>query len=373
MRAIGWDHPRCMEPMLAAADAWHARTGVAIAWEFRALDAFNDQPVRELAAGYDLLVIDHPAIPEAVADGALLMLEDLLPAERVARLVGEAVGASGRSYRYDGGTWAMPADAACQVSAHRPAMLAALGEPLPESWDDVLALARHAPGTVALPLLPADALCSLLSIAASFGRPVALDLDRAIDPEAVAVLAELAPLLHPDSWTCAPPQLLVRMAGAAPIAYVPLAFGYLGLAGRELRFGAPPAGRDGRRASILGGAGVAVSAASIDARLAAAFAAWLCEADAQRDVVLARGGQPAHRAIWERPGHLHATTFFEDTRDAMQRAFVRPAHPAWPAYHRRAGAELAAALRTGEDPARIARRLTDRLHAAIATSPGVAE
>lgn len=371
MRAIGWDHPRCMEPMLAAADAWHARTGVAIAWEFRPLAAFNDQPVRELAADFDLLVIDHPHIPEAASDGAVLMLEDLLPAERVERLAREAIGPSGASYRHDGGTYALAADAACQVSAHRPAMLAALGEPVPDTWDDVLALARRAPGAIGLPLLPADALCTMLSIAAALGRPV--DLDGTVDPEAVALLAELAPLLHPDSWGCAPPQMLVRMAGAALIAYVPLAFGYLGLAGGELRFGAPPAGPGGRRTSILGGAGIAVSATSGDARLAAAFAAWLCEEETQRDVVLARGGQPAHRAVWERPAHLNATTFFSDTRDAMERAFVRPAHPAWPAYHRRAGADLAAALRAGEEPARIARRLTERLHAATATSPGVPE
>lgn len=370
MRAIGWDHPRCMEPMLAATEAWHASTGVTIAWEFRPLASFNDQPVRELAADFDLLVIDHPHIPEAAGDGAILKLEDLLPADRVARLVHDAVGASGTSYRHDGGTYALAADAACQVSAHRPTMLAALDEPIPQTWDQVLRLARRAPGAVGLPLTPADALCSLLSIAATLGRPITLD--TAVDPEAVAYLSELAPLLHPDSWSCAPPQMLVRMAGAALIAYVPLVFGYSGLAGAEVRFGAPPAA-GGVSTSILGGAGVAVSASCADARLAAGFAAWLCEAETQRDVVLARGGQPAHRAVWERPAHLNTTIFYTDTRVAMERAFVRPAHPAWPAYHRHAGADLAAALRAGEEPARIASRLTERLRAATATSPGVTE
>jgi multiple sugar transport system substrate-binding protein len=367
MRAIGWDHPRCMEPMLAAADAWHALTGVAQAWEFRPLADFNDQPLHELAPAYDLLVVDHPAVAEAVAHEALLPLEALLPEARVRRLAAEAVGPSGDSYRCGGATWAFAVDAACHVSARRPRLLDELGVPAPATWPAVLELARLAPGHVALPLLPADALCALLSIAATLGRPVAIDGEIAV--EAVALLAELAPLLHPDSWTCAPPQLLVRMAGGEPIAYMPLTFGYLGLAGGELRFGDAPAAPDGRRAPILGGAGLAVSAASPEPALAAAFAAWICETEAQRSVVLARGGQPAHGTVWASPGRdAIATAFFHDTGSSMEHAYVRPSHPAWPAFHRDAGADLAAALRAGEPAPRIARRLQERLDAVRAAA-----
>jgi multiple sugar transport system substrate-binding protein len=360
MRAIGWDHPRCIEPMLAAADAWHALTGVSVAWEFRPLHDFNDQPLHELAPAFDLLVIDHPAIAEAVAHDALAPLESLLPEPRVLRLVADAVGPSGPSYRYAGATWAFAADAACHVSARQPRLLDALGAPAPAGWDDVLALARRAPGRVGLPLLPADALCALLSIAATLGEPVAVD--GRIPPAAVELLTTLAPLLHPDSWTCAPPQLLVRMAGGEPVAYVPLTFGYMGLAGGELRFGDAPTGPTGHRAPILGGAGLAVSAHATEPALAAQFAAWVCGPEAQRTVVLARGGQPAHGDVWARPGRdAIATTFFHDTGSSMEHAYVRPSHPAWPAFHRDAGADLAAALRAGEPAARIARRLQERL------------
>jgi multiple sugar transport system substrate-binding protein len=360
MRAIGWDHPRCIEPMLAASDAWQALTGVTVAWEFRPLAAFNDQPLHELAPAYDLLVIDHPAIAEAVAHDALLPLEALLPETRVGRLVAEAVGPSGESYRHAGATWAFAVDAACHVSARRDRLLGELNEPAPTTWAGVLALARRAPGHVGLPLLPADALCALLSIAATLGEPVAVD--GRIAPAAVELLAELAPLLHPDSWTCAPPQLLVRMAGGEPIAYVPLTFGYMGLSGGELCFGDAPADDGGRRAPILGGAGLAVSAAATEPALAAAFAAWVADAAAQRTVVLARGGQPAHAAVWASPGRdMIATAFFHDTGSSMEHAYVRPSHPAWPAFHRDAGADLAAALRAGEATHRIARRLQERL------------
>jgi multiple sugar transport system substrate-binding protein len=364
MRAIGWDHPRCMEPMLAAADAWLAQTGVAVAWEFRSLADFNDRPAHELAPAFDLLVIDHPTVAEAVAHDALLPLERLLEPDRVRRLADAAIGPSGASYRHDGATWALPVDAACQVSACRPRLL---GASPPRTWPSVLALARFTPGSVALPLLPADALCALLSIAATLGRPVRIDGELPV--EAVELLCELAPLLHPDSWTSAPPQLLARMAGGEPIAYMPLTFGYVGLAGGELRFGEAPAAPDGRRAPVLGGAGLAVSAGAVEPALAAAFAAWVCDAPAQRTVVLPHGGQPASRAVWSNPGRDRvATAFFHDTRSSMEHAYVRPAHPAWPAFHRDAGADLAAALRAGEPAARIARRLQERLDAVRATA-----
>lgn len=356
MRAIGWDHPRCAEPMLAASAAWHELTGVTVAWEFRPLAAFNDQPLHELAPDYDLLVIDHPAIAEAVARGALRPLEELLPAERVRRLAQEAVGPSGGSYRWDGATWALAVDAACHVSARRPQLLEELGEEEPCTWQQVLDLARRHPGLVALPLLPADALCALLSIAATHGR--APTLAEPAPQAAIELLAELSPLLHPASWSCAPPRLLAQMAAGEPIAYVPLTFGYSGLAGEQLRYGDVPAGPGGLRTPILGGAGLAVSATSRDAGLAAGFAAWLCEEHAQRELVLGHGGQPAHAAVWGDPALPGpAAGFLRDTRASMAAAFARPAHPAWPAFHHDAGVALAGALAEGAPPAALARRL----------------
>jgi multiple sugar transport system substrate-binding protein len=362
MRAIGWDHPRCVGPMRAAAEAWRARTGVEIAWDFRPLADFNDQPLQELAPHYDLLVIDHPAVPAAVAHDALAPLDELLPAARVERLVADAIGPSGRSYRHRGATWALAVDAACHVGAWRPA---AVEHPL-ATWPDVLDLAHRIPGRVAMPLLPADAMCALLSVSATLGRPLAIGDGPAMEP--LALLARLAPLLHPISWTSSPPQLLARMADE-DIACVPLTFGYLGLASDDLRFAPAPAAPDGRRAGVLGGAGIAISATSREPRLAAAFAAWVCEAQAQCGIVLAHGGQPAHRAAWSAPTATpRAADFLNATRTTMEHAHVRPLHPAWPALHRDAGAHLARALRAGEPPDAIADRLQRRLDAVRAVA-----
>ena len=78
LRALGWDHPRCMSPMRACAERWREMTGVEIDWEARSLEAFGDQPLEEAAAGYDLIVIDHPFCGRAAATRCLTPLDELL-------------------------------------------------------------------------------------------------------------------------------------------------------------------------------------------------------------------------------------------------------------------------------------------------------
>ena len=41
-------------------EPWRRRTGVAIRWQARSLEAFGDQPLEDVAGDYDLIVIDHP-------------------------------------------------------------------------------------------------------------------------------------------------------------------------------------------------------------------------------------------------------------------------------------------------------------------------
>jgi multiple sugar transport system substrate-binding protein len=353
--AIGWDHPRCAAPVLAGASAWRELAGVQVRWSFRSLGEFNDQPLEELARKYDLLVIDHPMIPEVVARGVLLPLEQLIDAAALGAVLADAIGSNGAAYTYDGATWALPLDAACHVAAaHRDASDQLGG--WPASWEAVLTAARACPGRVAISLLPADALCALLTIAATSGREVGVEAEIALEP--IEVLAELSPHLHPASWTRSPPALLDLMRDGGSILYMPLTFGYVTHAGERLRFLDPPAA-DGRPARpILGGAGLAVSASSEQREDAAAFALWLCEAGAQRDVVLAAGGQPASRTAWLAPvADPYRREFFSQTRASIERAWVRPKHVRWAEFHRRAGAELAAALRDREPPERIQRRL----------------
>src|SRR5688500_16622698 len=160
LRALGWDHERCMGPMRAAAAAWSARRpATTIHWEARSLLAFGDEPLEECADRFDLLVIDHPFVGTARRTGCLRPLDDLLDGEELDRLAADAIGPSHVSYRYDGHQWGLATDAACQVAAVRPDLAPT---DVPRTWDDVLELSRRRPGSVALPLRPADAISSFL-------------------------------------------------------------------------------------------------------------------------------------------------------------------------------------------------------------------
>ncbi|MCW2953050.1 MAG: hypothetical protein JWQ48_2220, partial [Conexibacter sp.] len=268
LRGICWDHERCVAPMRAAAAAWQLRTGEVLTWDARPLAAFNDQPLDELTGSYDLLVIDHPLVGTAARSGALAALDELLDAPTLALLAAGAVGGAHASYRYGGRQWALAADAACQVSAAREDLLAARGEAIPRNWEELLALADRVPGAVAIPLYPADAICSLLTLCALVGRPLSAASGGAgFAVEAVAALVALAARVDPICFEENPPALLARMRSGELVAYAPLTFGYSGLAAPAgdlpgLRFGDVPALDGGRAGALLGGAGLAVSAQS---------------------------------------------------------------------------------------------------------------
>jgi multiple sugar transport system substrate-binding protein len=103
--------------------------------------------------------------------------------------------------------------------------------------------------------------------------------------------------------------------------------------------------------AVLGGAGLAVTAASRWPSEAAAFAAWIAGEQAQRDIVCAREGQPASASVWSDPeANRLVGGFFSDTRGTMERARIRPRAPWWPRFQEEAGTRLATLLR-GRAPA----------------------
>src|SRR5699024_2377571 len=71
LRGITWDHERGRASIEAASRAYAQSHDVSVEWHSRSLQAFADQGLESLTAGYDLLVIDHPHIPEAAEAGLL--------------------------------------------------------------------------------------------------------------------------------------------------------------------------------------------------------------------------------------------------------------------------------------------------------------
>ena len=144
-RGITWDHPRgrrALEHTAAGLDP----DRLSLRWDHQPLEGFEATPIEQLAERYDLLIIDHPHVGDAVATGCLQPMEAVMGREFLETLEGRAVGPSLATYRRDGGTWALPLDAATQVQARR----ADLAAEAPQTWDDVLALAARAPVALSL-------------------------------------------------------------------------------------------------------------------------------------------------------------------------------------------------------------------------------
>lgn len=99
LRGMTWDHTRGYIPMAATAQRYEElHPGVRIIWQKRSLHDFETYPVQELAARYDLMVIDHPFIGYAAKHGVFAPLDGLLAAEFLHDQAANSVGASHRSY-----------------------------------------------------------------------------------------------------------------------------------------------------------------------------------------------------------------------------------------------------------------------------------
>lgn len=353
MRGMTWDHPRGFDPLAAAALIWEQRTGEAITWDRRSLQDFETYPVEDLARDYDLIVIDHPHVGQVADSGCLIPLGAVIDAAALAEVAAGSVGGSYDSYHWAGHQWALPIDAAAQVQAWVPGRIAA---PVTD-WKDLFALA--AAGRAALPLRPPHSLMSLFTLCGLLG--ITLDSDAAdtlFPPDAaraVALLGDLAAVLDPSVYTMDPIAMLEEMARPdAPLAVAPLIYGYVnyaldGFRPHTIRFADVPMLGHGPGGSALGGTGIAVSAFGADPAGAARFAGWIASGAAQRDVVAAHGGQPAHAAAWD-ADTVNATThgFYRDTRATLDRAWLRPRHHGYMAFQHAASERLNAALQRRE-------------------------
>ncbi len=373
-----WDHPRCLDPMQAAGASWKATTGVEISWETRSLARFGDEPLEDLGGRYDILTIDHPLIPECADAGILVALDEHLDTPALERLADEFIGPSFTSYRYAGRQWALPVDAACQVSAFRADRLPC---PPPATWDDVLELIVRQPGSVALALQSAQAITTLCTLCVNAGLPPT-NLDRWLVSDearrAVELMQACADSGGREFADAEPPAVLRALTCGDRLAYIPLVYGYVTYAlpieaGTSCDFCDIPSSGWGPRGSTLGGVGLAVSAESAAIEAAVAFVLWTCSGSVQRGLIASAGGQPAHRSAWEDPVLNRASRgFYDRTRATIDAAWVRPRETWWPAFQRTGGETLRRGLVAGLPSEEILRRLGEVLGAVRELDAGAA-
>lgn len=369
LHGLTWDHPRgymVLDELArcdAAGDERHGRVPASLRWDRQPLEGFESRPISELAARYDVLVIDHPGLADAVQSGALLAMDELFTVRELARWRAATIGQSFGSYRYGGQQWALPLDAATQVCAVRADLL----RNAPVTWEEVRTLARSQ--RIALCLAGPHALMMLLALVTAAGaEPFALGTFLTPQPAAEALV------LMADLWAHADQELSLRnpigvldaMAGGAEVACCPLVYGYVSYARagpgrRALRVSDAPRWQAGSRpGSVLGGTGLAVSASARDLDAVRAHLRRLMSEQVQAGLAPLVGGQPSARAAWT-AGDVNAQwgDFYRHTVTTLETAWVRPRRLGWVAFQDRASAIVRAGLTAGSSPERIIDMLND--------------
>jgi multiple sugar transport system substrate-binding protein len=367
LSGITWNHTRGYVPMVATAQRFcETHPGLEIRWEKRSLQAFADCPLERLAEDFDLLVIDHPFVGAAAAQGTLVPLDDYLAESFLKDQAQNSVGKSHESYFYSGRQWALAIDAATPVSSCRRDLLEQAGIPVPESWEELLELARR--GMVAFPAIAVDSLMHFYMLCSSLGEDPFLSPKLVISEEtgvrALAMLRELATLCPPACFSWNPIATYEAISSSSALAYCPFAYAYsnyarCGYAPRRLEFGdlvKSPGG--GRCRSTLGGTGLAISARCQHKETAAEYVQFVASPECQRTLYFQSGGQPGHRSAWL-DGKVNEAThdFFRNTLEAHDRAFLRPRYHGYLHFQDRAGSGVREFLLQGGDPRPVLKQL----------------
>ena len=333
LKGITWNHTRGLLPMVATAQRFtELNPGIEISWEKRSLQEFADASIEDLAKRFDLLVIDHPWTGFGADTKTILPLSDHLSAEYIKDQEINTVGKSYGSYVFHNKLWALPIDAATPVAASRLDILQKHGLKVPQTYEDLLTLAKK--GMVAFAGIPVDSLMTFYSFCCSLGEDPFRSQEKVISVEtgkkALQMHRELAQLMDPANFNRNPIQVYEAMVNSDEIAYCPFAYGYsnysrTGYSKNLLHFYDLVKLNDQPMISSLGGTGLAVSSFSQHIPEAIKYAEFTGSSQVQQNIFADNGGQPGHLQAWKSE-RINGVThdYFKNTLPALERAFLRP-------------------------------------------------
>jgi len=368
LNGITWNHTRGYVSVVATAQRFHElHPHVEINWYKRTLQEFADFPIQKLVDKYDLLVIDHPWAGVAAANsGMLLPLQQYFSADFMADQAANSVGQSHPSYEFNGSHCALAIDAATPVASYRPDLLQKLGVDTPQTWDDLLALARK--GAVAMPGIPIDTLMNFYMLCSTQGQDPFVDdewaVSEAIGVQVLEQLRELASLCDAEIFNWNPIVVYEALSRRDDLAYCPFAYGYSnysrnGYSDKLLIFTDMVAIDGNRCRSTLGGTGLAISASCSHLDTALEYAAFTAAPQTQQTIFFASGGQPGHRSAWESGGvNGRCHNYFSNTLPALDRAYLRPRYPGYLHFQDHAGDPVRDYLMHGGDPKQVLAKMT---------------
>ncbi len=333
LKGMTWDHPRGLDSLVNSNELLKHEIDADVRWDARSLLAFGDQPIIEFYENYDLMVIDHPHVPDAVHSNSVIAFEELLGPEKIEALSRTSVGQSHLSYQYRGRQWALAIDTAAQVSAYRPDK----ADRSPIFWNEVIELAKT--GSVLWPHKPVDAFSTFATLMAQREAPLASAesfIDKKVAAEVLQFMIELSGLVPAECLTSNPIEIAELLAADDRYTHAVCMYGYSNYSRKGFResvicYDDLPS-FDGRASgSQLGGAGIAVSSASTNPYLAAEVAYLLSSPVIQSTSYVAAGGQPGNLAAWKSSYANGLTSnFFANTLRSLEGAWVRPRVFGWP-------------------------------------------
>ena len=333
LKGITWNHTRGLLPMVATAQRFtELNPEIEISWEKRSLQEFADASIEDLAKRFDLLVIDHPWTGFGADTKTILPLSDHLSSEYIKDQEINTVGKSYGSYVFHNKLWALPIDAATPIAAARLDILEKQGLKVPQTYDDLLALAKK--GLVAFAGIPVDSLMTFYSFCCSLGEDPFQSQEKVISVEtgkkALQMHRELAQLMDPANFNRNPIQVYEAMVNSDEIAYCPFAYGYsnysrIGYSKNLLHSYDLVKLNDKPMISSLGGTGLAVSSFSQHIPEAIKYAEFTGSSQVQQNIFADNGGQPGHLQAWKSE-RINGVThdYFKNTLPALERAFLRP-------------------------------------------------
>lgn len=333
LKGMTWDHVRGRDCLIESNDLLIQKCGISVTWDARSLLAFGDQHISEFYNDYDLMIIDHPHVPDAVHADAVIPFEELVTAPQLDLLEATSVGASHDSYLYQGKHWALAIDTAAQVSAFRPDK----AERSPVFWHEVFDLAKKK--QLLWAHKPVDAFSTFATLMAQKGAPLegsSRFINQEMALEVLEFMVELASLVPDFCATSNPIDIAERLSGSDDYAYGICMYGYSnysrdGFRKHILIYDDLPS-FDGRATgSQLGGAGVAVSSKSKNPKAAAEAAMLLSLPDIQATTYGLGGGQPGNLIAWkDQMLNDVSHNFFRNTLRTLENAWVRPRVLGWP-------------------------------------------
>jgi multiple sugar transport system substrate-binding protein len=351
-RGLTWDHPRGRDALRAAAPPG------LLEWDVQPLEGFESHPIADLCARYDLVVLDHPHLGEAVEAGCLRPLDDLFAADELAVWAEQSIGQSWQSYSLAGRQWALPLDAATQVLAARADLVGYV----PSTWDEVRSVARSEP--TALSLAGPHAFVTFASISVALGEEPLVSAETGL--AAFDLMVELDARAPAETRVLNPIGLLELMTTTDRLALCPLVYGYVNYSGPVTFGDAPAVVPGGRPGSTLGGTGIAVSARTEPSPELLDHTRWLMAQDTQRWFVPAHAGQPSSRAAWQdEQVNADAHGFYQRTTRTCEQAWVRPRHAGYVAFQTVAAETVRGVLAGDLTPAAGVTQLTDFYRASI--------